>query len=158
MHARATRATIAIGCAYCTTYTVNLDFLATTCNMQSCCSSHALSRISGKLPDITPDEITTVLFSQQNEGKTSEVKLIKVSKCRSEHIPKIYARKDFFKLSERGPRQFLDVALNDRAFRTIVMPLYEPLTELLKKNPDSIITMVEQLIDCKCPVQLCIQV
>ena len=115
---------------------------------------------TGQSPGAASDSSDVVVkLSQQYEGRTSEVDLIKKAKEKKiEHIAEIYAWKDFSKLSERGPRKFLSVAVDERIFRAIVMRCYEPLKERLKENPDSLKIMAEQLIDCTYLPRLCVTI
>ena len=63
-------------------------------------------------------------LSQQYAGRAFEVELIKNARAKKtdhRYIAEISAWKDFAKLSGRGSREFLNLAVDEWAFREIVM-------------------------------------
>lgn len=115
------------------------------------------ARIGGTAPDglLNNGREVVVKLSQQPPGRTSEVELIKQAKDAGvKHLPEIIKCKDLWELCAKdGIRYafsgcgFDDV--DNRTLRCIVTPRYTPLSEQLRKDPDSLIDMAKQLIECE---------
>lgn len=98
--------------------------------------------------------VLAVKLSQQYETRTSEVELLNHAReCGVvDHVPEVLKAKDFGKLSEDVRRGFGPTTidpLKSRILRCIVTDHYVPLAEQLTENPDSLRTMVNQLLGCK---------
>ena len=101
---------------------------------------------------LTGGKVLAVKLSQQLTNRKSEVDLISRAKARGvvDHLPEILKSKDLWKLSDGVRHRFaLTEHWDDRVLRRIVSPCYVPLAERLVEEPDSLKTMVRQMLQCK---------
>ena len=112
--------------------------------------SRSLRPVTRKPDTVFDSDNVFSKLSQQHAGRTFEVESIKNARAKKtdhRYIAEISAWKDFAKISRRGSREFLNVAVDEWAFREIVM---SQLERRLKDDPDSLVSMAKQLIDCTC--------
>ena len=103
----------------------------------------------------TGGRVLVVKLSQQVRTRTSEVELIQHAHDRGagKHLPEILKAKDLWYLSDGTRKHFVfdeSQEWEDRVLRCILLPFYLPLRERLRENPDSIKTMVMQMLTCEC--------
>ena len=96
-----------------------------------------------------------VKLSQQPPGRVSEADLIKKAKDAGvKHLPEMIKSKDLWRLHDQGSIRAafsgcgID-GVDNRVLRCIVTPRYTPLSEQLLNNPDSLIEMAKQMIECE---------
>lgn len=98
--------------------------------------------------------VLAVKLSQHVCTRTSETELTQRAHDRGavEHLQEIVKAKDLWYLSDGIRKQFIldeSQKWKDRVLRCIVVPFYLPLHEQLRENPDSIKTMVKQMLTCE---------
>ncbi|KAI0085841.1 hypothetical protein BDY19DRAFT_1018841 [Irpex rosettiformis] len=92
--------------------------------------------------------VVAVKLAQQIPTRKPEVCMITLAQSHGvEHLPEILKWADIRKLSD-GIRSKFGVEYDDRILRVIVTPCYVPLCVQLAKDPNSLITMVKQVINC----------
>lgn len=84
------------------------------------------------------------------KGRESEVVLVEYARRKEEveYVGEMFKAKDLWPLSD-GVREAFGAPYNDRTFCCIVSPCYIPLSKKLAEDPDSLIKMAKQLIECE---------
>lgn len=100
----------------------------------------------------TEDEgsVHAIKISQQYTGRKSEVALVAYAwDAGVKYLPKIIKHRDIWMLSQGVRRHRAFRNFDDRVMRCIIFPCYTPLTEHLRKHPNSLKTMVKQMLRCE---------